>query len=141
MCEEDGEVSREVMFKIGDFGLSTSVSASGGKSMAGTLLYMAPEALARGRYSANIDVFSLGITLAEVVFVALCRWALLACEHYPKCLIEREFTPKTTCTRTRLANLLFLLMLTGMRATWWNPTVLQAQCMLMSGAPTCWHSF
>lgn len=69
VCEEDGEI----MIKIGDVGISTSCSTSGGVGLAGTMMYMAPEVKNGEKYSTNIDVFSFGITLAEIVFVALCR--------------------------------------------------------------------
>lgn len=71
VCEEDGDV----LFKIGDVGISTSCSASGGRTMAGTLTYMAPEIKSGDSYTTKVDVFSFGITLVDVVFTALCRWA------------------------------------------------------------------
>lgn len=69
VCEDDGEI----LIKIGDVGTSTSFSTSGGRTSVGTLAYMAPEVKNGEPYSENVDVFSLGITLAEIVFVAMCR--------------------------------------------------------------------
>lgn len=67
VCEDDGDI----VFKIGDVGISTSKSKA--KSEIGSQVYMAPEVSGRSPYTEKVDLFSFGITLAEVVFTALCR--------------------------------------------------------------------
>lgn len=55
--------------KIGDYGLSKFISASrrsGHTESVGTVHYMAPE-IAGGRYGKEIDVYSLGIILCEML--------------------------------------------------------------------------
>ncbi len=60
---EDGVV------KIGDYGLSKSLSSSGEAGMSenvGTCYYMAPE-ISRGRYHKPIDVYAMGVILFEMI--------------------------------------------------------------------------
>lgn len=55
--------------KIGDYGLSKSLSSSGDSGMSenvGTCYYMAPE-ISRGRYHRPVDIYAIGVILFEII--------------------------------------------------------------------------
>ena len=58
-----------VVLKIGDVGLARFIASTsrGVQSQAGSLYYMSPEVLLSKPYDGRADVFSLGITICEVV--------------------------------------------------------------------------
>jgi serine/threonine protein kinase/tetratricopeptide (TPR) repeat protein len=53
--------------KIIDFGFAAPRFASEGQPLRGTLEYMAPELLSGGAYDHRVDLYSLGVTLFEVI--------------------------------------------------------------------------
>ena len=54
-------------FKLGDFGVARTASASTGAStFAGTVNYMAPEVFRREKYTASVDTYSLGLVLYQL---------------------------------------------------------------------------
>jgi serine/threonine protein kinase len=53
---------------LGDFGLSREFSYSSINSLAGTLLWIAPEIFKEESYTAKVDVYSFGIILYEIIF-------------------------------------------------------------------------
>jgi len=60
-------VTREGVVKLMDFGLAKPVSDATAGSIAGTPLYMAPEQLAGERLGREADLFSLGVTIFEML--------------------------------------------------------------------------
>ena len=55
-------------FKLGDFGVARTASASTGAStFAGTVNYMAPEVFRREKYTANVDIYSLGLVMYQLL--------------------------------------------------------------------------
>jgi len=59
----DGEGNARIM----DFGIAAAAGESEGVSAAGTPRYMAPETMDRGSVAASADVFSVGMTLYELL--------------------------------------------------------------------------
>ena len=57
--------SKQLIAKLGDFGLAQKLKGRFAQSLAGTLVYMAPEQQ-RGLYDSKVDVWGLGATLAAV---------------------------------------------------------------------------
>jgi len=55
------------MAKLGDFGLATTRVATGGVQLSGTLEYFAPEMIRGGVIDRRADLYSLGVTLYEVL--------------------------------------------------------------------------
>ena len=61
-------LSREGSFKLGDFGVARIASASTGASTrAGTVNYMAPEVFRGEKYTANVDIYSLGLVMYQLL--------------------------------------------------------------------------
>ena len=56
-------------YKLGDFGASTKITDSQNQDQMGTLKYMAPEVYCGKPYSPNIDTYSLGLVLYELLNV------------------------------------------------------------------------
>ena len=55
-------------FKLGDFGVARTASASTGAStFAGTMNYMAPEVFRREKYTASVDTYSLGLVMYQLL--------------------------------------------------------------------------
>ena len=55
-------------FKLGDFGVARTASASTGAStFAGTVNYMAPEVFRREKYTASVDTYSLGLVMYRLL--------------------------------------------------------------------------
>ncbi len=54
-------------YKLGDFGASTRITDSQNQGLMGTLKYMAPEVYSGKPYSPNIDTYSLGLVLYELL--------------------------------------------------------------------------
>lgn len=54
-------------FKIGDFGVANNASATRASTKVGTPYYMAPEVQNGSEYTANVDVYSLGIVLYKLM--------------------------------------------------------------------------
>ena len=55
-------------FKLGDFGVARTASASTGAStFAGTVNYMAPEVFRREKYTASVDPYSLGLVMYQLL--------------------------------------------------------------------------
>ena len=55
-------------FKLGDFGVARTASASTGAStFAGTVNYMAPEVFRGEKYTANVDIYSLGLVMYQLL--------------------------------------------------------------------------
>ena len=55
-------------FKLGDFGVARTASASTGAStFAGTVNYMAPEVFRREKYTASVDTYSLGLVMYQLL--------------------------------------------------------------------------
>ena len=55
-------------FKLGDFGVARTASASTGAStFAGTVKYMAPEVFRREKYTASVDTYSLGLVMYQLL--------------------------------------------------------------------------
>ena len=55
-------------FKLGDFGVARTASASTGAStFAGTVNYMAPEVFRREKYTASMDTYSLGLVMYQLL--------------------------------------------------------------------------
>ncbi|XP_052602270.1 interferon-induced, double-stranded RNA-activated protein kinase [Peromyscus californicus insignis] len=58
--------------KIGDFGLATALESNGPRTKAtGTDLYMSPEQMSLPEYGKEVDIFALGLILAELLHI--CR--------------------------------------------------------------------
>ena len=61
-------LSQEGSFKLGDFGVARIASASTGASTrAGTVNYMAPEVFRGEKYTANVDIYSLGLVMYQLL--------------------------------------------------------------------------
>ena len=55
-------------YKLGDFGVARIASASTGASTrAGTVNYMAPEVFRGEKYTANVDIYSLGLVIYQLL--------------------------------------------------------------------------
>ena len=55
-------------YKLGDFGVARTVSASAAAStFAGTVNYMAPEVFRREKYTASVDTYSLGLVMYQLL--------------------------------------------------------------------------
>ena len=55
-------------YKLGDFGVARIASASPGASTrAGTVNYMAPEVFRGEKYTANVDIYSLGLVMYQLL--------------------------------------------------------------------------
>ena len=55
-------------FKLGDFGVARIASASTGASTrAGTVNYMAPEVFRGEKYTSNVDIYSLGLVMYQLL--------------------------------------------------------------------------
>ena len=55
-------------YKLGDFGVARIASASTGASTrAGTVNYMAPEVFRSEKYTANVDIYSLGLVMYQLL--------------------------------------------------------------------------
>ena len=55
-------------YKLGDFGVARIASASTGASTrAGTVNYMAPEVFRGEKYTANVDIYSLGLVMYQLL--------------------------------------------------------------------------
>ncbi|XP_059104720.1 interferon-induced, double-stranded RNA-activated protein kinase [Peromyscus eremicus] len=56
--------------KIGDFGLATALESNGPRTRAtGTDLYMSPEQMSLPEYGKEVDIFALGLILAELFHI------------------------------------------------------------------------
>ncbi|XP_034349138.2 interferon-induced, double-stranded RNA-activated protein kinase-like isoform X1 [Arvicanthis niloticus] len=64
-------VDDEKHIKIGDFGLATALENDGKPRTrhTGTLLYMSPEQLSLSQYGKEVDIFALGLILAELLHI------------------------------------------------------------------------
>jgi serine/threonine protein kinase len=63
-----------VVMKIGDVGLARFISASRtAQSVAGSMFYMSPEVALSQPYDGRADVFSVGVTLCEVVVCVMAE--------------------------------------------------------------------
>ena len=61
-------ISETEDFKLGDFGVARIASASTGASTrAGTVNYMAPEVFRGEKYTSNVDIYSLGLVLYQLL--------------------------------------------------------------------------
>lgn len=61
-------MTRYGTYKLGDFGISKKLaSATGGLSSKGTRMYMAPEILKGEHYGIDVDLYSLGIVLYQMM--------------------------------------------------------------------------
>lgn len=128
--------------KIGDFGLAVQlqdrrqqVQASKANSLedmqdltlgVGTQLYMAPEldgqSLAKGVYSAKVDVFALGIILLEMFYTFETRMERM---DVVRTLVEKRTLPEEfTRTHDRIARL--VLLMTNPSPTL-RPTIVELQ--------------
>ena len=66
-------ISDDYRIKIGDFGISKILDGTSyAKTMAGTLLYMAPEIVKGVKYTNKIDIWSLGCILYEICTLKKC---------------------------------------------------------------------
>nr|XP_048272010.1 interferon-induced, double-stranded RNA-activated protein kinase isoform X2 [Myodes glareolus] len=62
----------EKHIKIGDFGLVTDLENDGNRTKrAGTLLYLSPEQLLSQEYGKEVDIFALGLILAELLHICI----------------------------------------------------------------------
>eukprot|EP00754_Rhynchopus_humris_P017958 Rhum_TRINITY_DN14588_c32_g1::Rhum_TRINITY_DN14588_c32_g1_i1::g.96137::m.96137/K08857/NEK1_4_5; NIMA (never in mitosis gene a)-related kinase 1/4/5 len=53
--------------KLGDFGLSSSYSPDGHKTVVGTPFYFAPEIMLNKQYSNKVDIWNLGVVMLELM--------------------------------------------------------------------------
>eukprot|EP01062_Namystynia_karyoxenos_P039949 TRINITY_DN290_c0_g5_i1.p1 TRINITY_DN290_c0_g5~~TRINITY_DN290_c0_g5_i1.p1 ORF type:complete len:663 (+),score=165.21 TRINITY_DN290_c0_g5_i1:102-2090(+) len=53
--------------KLGDFGLSTTYSPQGHKTVVGTPFYFAPEIMLGQEYSCKVDIWNLGVVMVELL--------------------------------------------------------------------------
>ena len=61
-------ISETEDFKLGDFGVARIASASTGASTrAGTVKYMAPEVFRGEKYTSNVDIYSLGLVMYQLL--------------------------------------------------------------------------
>jgi len=60
-------LSRDGTIKLCDFGVSGELVESSVGTFTGTLIYMAPERISGGKYTIRSDVWSMGISLLELV--------------------------------------------------------------------------
>ena len=61
-------ISETEDFKLGDFGVARIASASTGASTrAGTVNYMAPEVFKGEKYTSNVDIYSLGLVMSQLL--------------------------------------------------------------------------
>ena len=61
-------ISETEDFKLGDFGVARIASASTGASTrAGTVNYMAPEVFRGEKYTSNVDIYSLGLVMDQLL--------------------------------------------------------------------------
>ena len=61
-------ISETEDFKLGDFGVARIASASTGASTrAGTVNYMAPEVFRGEKYTSNVDIYSLGLVMYQLL--------------------------------------------------------------------------
>ena len=61
-------ISETEDFKLGDFGVARIASASTGASTrAGTVNYMAPEVFRGEKYTSNVDIYSLGLVIYQLL--------------------------------------------------------------------------
>ena len=66
-------ISDDYQIKIGDFGISKILDGTSyATTMAGTLLYMAPEIVKGIKYTNKIDIWSLGCILYEICTLKKC---------------------------------------------------------------------
>ncbi|NP_001268874.1 interferon-induced, double-stranded RNA-activated protein kinase isoform X1 [Mesocricetus auratus] len=62
----------EKHIKIGDFGLVTALENDGNRTKnTGSLLYMSPEQLSLQEYGKEVDIFALGLILAELLHICI----------------------------------------------------------------------
>lgn len=77
-CQRNGIVHRDIKpanifinnigtFKLGDFGVARTMEKTTGASKKGTENYMAPEVYLVKPYNANVDIYSLGIVLYQIM--------------------------------------------------------------------------
>eukprot|EP01064_Diplonema_japonicum_P039033 TRINITY_DN9683_c0_g4_i1.p1 TRINITY_DN9683_c0_g4~~TRINITY_DN9683_c0_g4_i1.p1 ORF type:complete len:494 (+),score=110.16 TRINITY_DN9683_c0_g4_i1:72-1553(+) len=55
------------VLKLGDFGLSSSYSPHGHKTVVGTPFYFAPEIMLNQQYSNKVDIWNLGVVMLELL--------------------------------------------------------------------------
>ena len=75
-------------FKLGDFGVARIASASTGASTrAGTVNYMAPEVFRSEKYTSNVDLYSLGL----VMYQLLNANRMPLCPPYPQLMTPDQW--------------------------------------------------
>eukprot|EP01063_Lacrimia_lanifica_P012108 TRINITY_DN18718_c0_g1_i1.p1 TRINITY_DN18718_c0_g1~~TRINITY_DN18718_c0_g1_i1.p1 ORF type:complete len:661 (+),score=220.81 TRINITY_DN18718_c0_g1_i1:147-1985(+) len=57
----------EGVVKLGDFGLSSTYSSDGHKTVVGTPFYFAPEIMLNQQYSNKVDIWNLGVVMLELL--------------------------------------------------------------------------
>ena len=61
-------LTKDLEVKLGDFNLSQSISLNGkNKDKSGTLYYMAPEILENKLYPFEVDIWSVGIVIYQLI--------------------------------------------------------------------------
>ena len=75
-------------FKLGDFGVARIASAATGASTrAGTVNYMAPEVFRGEKYTSNVDIYSLGL----VMYQLLNANRMPLCPPYPQLMTPEQW--------------------------------------------------
>ena len=75
-------------FKLGDFGVARIASATTGASTrAGTVNYMAPEVFRGEKYTSNVDIYSLGL----VMYQLLNANRMPLCPPYPQLMTPEQW--------------------------------------------------
>lgn len=75
-------------FKLGDFGVARIASAATGASTrAGTVNYMAPEVFRGEKYTSNVDIYSLGL----VMYQLLNANRMPLCPPYPQLMTPNQW--------------------------------------------------
>jgi len=75
-------------FKLGDFGVARIASATTGASTrAGTVNYMAPEVFRGEKYTSNVDIYSLGL----VMYQLLNANRMPLCPPYPQLMTPNQW--------------------------------------------------